>query len=82
MSTVVGLRGIAPPSGHEPHPELIKRLEELLTMARSGQLRGIAAVTLTANDGMGTEWDGDGDNRMLLSGVTYLGYRLAKNLDE
>lgn len=82
MSKVVGLRGLPVPPSSEPNADVVLRCEDLLRQACSGHLRGIAFVTMTAEDGLGTGWDGDADNRLLLSGAALLTHRIAKQVDE
>ena len=82
MADVVGLRGLPVPSDKEPNVEVVEVLEKYLALARAGQLRGVAFVFWDLRDGLTTGWSGDSDNRIMLSGVATLQYRLAKNFDE
>ena len=45
MSNVVGLRGCAP-CVKEAVPEVVAKIEELLELARSGEVTGIQCVTV------------------------------------
>lgn len=50
MSNIIGLRGepIRPPG--EADPVVVKALEEYLEMARSGEIKGMTAVFVHADD--------------------------------
>ena len=84
MTKVVGIRGgPAPLCGTKPMQDVVSTFEKYLKLARDGQIRGVAFVLYTADDGVVTDWSsGDSDNRMLLSGATTLMYRIAKQYDE
>lgn len=45
MSNVVGLRGCAP-CVKEPNADVVAKCEELLELARSGEITGIQCVTI------------------------------------
>ena len=83
MSQVVGLRGTPIPGAREPMQDVVETLEKYLEKARDGQIRGVAFVFYSADDGVTTGWSvGDSDNRLLLSGAATLLHRIAKSLDE
>jgi hypothetical protein len=48
MTNVVGLRGCAP-CVKEAKPEVIAKAEELLELARAGEITGIQCVTVSPN---------------------------------
>ncbi len=49
MSNVKALFGNEVPQAREPKPDLIEALEELLEMARSGEVQGVAWAALHAD---------------------------------
>jgi BioD-like phosphotransacetylase family protein len=82
MSNIISLRGEITQSRLEPNNDVIELLYMLLENARMGKLRGVAVVTMSDRDLLGTQWAGDADNRLLLSGAVSLNYRLAKHLND
>lgn len=53
----------------EADPEIIAKLEELLEMAKSGELRAIAYATERPNNILGTGWIGTAGTRYPVSGA-------------
>lgn len=53
----------------EADSEIISKLEELLEMAKSGELRGVAYATVRRNNILGTGWIGTAGTRHPLSGA-------------
>ena len=82
MSNIFNLRGSKIANASEPNEDVINFLEMLLENARMGKIRGIAVITVSDLDFVGTLWAGDADSRMLLSGTSILNYRLATYLIE
>lgn len=81
MAEVVGLRG-GPISTKEPDEDVLAALETYFEQAKSGKIRGVAFAFITEQNFTVTGWSGDCDDRMMLSAVSLLQYRLAKCLDE
>jgi hypothetical protein len=67
MNNVIKLREETLPD--EPDADLIAKLEELLEMAKSGQLRGMAYATVKSQLVLGTGWSGTAGTRYPLSGA-------------
>lgn len=67
MSNVVKLKGETLPE--EPDQDIIAKLEQLLELARSGNLRGIAYATVASQLVLGTGWVGTAGTRYPLSGA-------------
>ena len=77
---VVSLRGTPLPSPSDPDPDVVKLLKNLLVKARAGQIHGIAVVC--AVDGVvSTGWAGSANAHDMLSGATYLQWRMAKDFE-
>ncbi len=60
MSKVVSMAGMHAPKPLEPVPEIIALIERLAAHAASGNLRGLAVVTVDASHGAATEYELDG----------------------
>lgn len=75
--SVVPLRegGLIPATVMEPDAELIAKLEQLLTDARSGHLRVMSYVLIDRDRAIGTGWVGRGDHHDMTAGVSLLAYR-------
>lgn len=69
---------------HEADEEIIAVCERLLEWAKSGDLRGLAYISVKPGSYVGTAWHGaPGANvHLLLSGAATPQYRLAKSLDD
>lgn len=77
---VVGIRDgveLAPPG--EPYPEVVKELERLLEMARSGELTGVAVV-LHWRDECTSDQQAGMLSRSMLGGLEILKSRIVDSL--
>lgn len=54
---------------NEADPEIVAKLEELLELAKSGELRAIAYATVRPNNMLGTGWIGTAGTRYPVAGA-------------
>lgn len=60
----------------EPDPEIVERLEQLLELAKAGELTAIAYTCCHVDQTFGTGWiGGHGTRDKLNLGITVLGHR-------
>lgn len=78
MSKVVGLRGAIPlEASKEPDADVVKFIDALMQEALSGQLRGIAIVTIDTIGSISTDWSAHGVERhLMLAGASILNHRI------
>lgn len=77
--TVVAFKNSIPPG--EANPEMVEALEDLLSRAKSGELRGFAYATVSGGDFHGSGWEGsDGSRHPLSSAIMMLQFRYAEAL--
>jgi hypothetical protein len=74
-SKVVGLRGAVPFGQLTVDPDVVEKLEELLQLARDGQLAGVAYVTIPTNRDITTGWAGKADTHDMVAGISLLQHR-------
>lgn len=78
---VISLRGTLPSEAQrEANSDVVKALEEILQLARNGQLRAFAMAYLKLPDIIVTNWQiGDANGHMMIAGVKYLEHRLMQD---
>lgn len=79
--SVIAIKGATPPG--EMNEDLVDLLEELLTDAKSGHLRGLAYASTNVDGTNGTGWIGsDGARDPLATSIMILNHRYAEALQE
>lgn len=58
-----------------PQADVIKVLEDLLGLAKSGEVQALAFVTVEKDEGVGTGWCGGTYRSLLGFGVSHLAHR-------
>lgn len=81
MGEVVGLREDSVFAHGEPDLELVALLEQLVSDARSGQLRALAYAAVTSERAINTNWIGHCDLHDMLCGTGILNHRIHANAD-
>lgn len=74
-SNVASLFGCAPPVP-QVVPDVVERLEKLLSEARDGAIVGLAYVRIASAANVGTGWVGTADRHRLIAGAGILHHRM------
>lgn len=79
MSNVHALPGATIPIG-EPVPGTVELIENLLEMAKAGNLRSIAVAYSHGDNGLRTDWNSENEFFYLVGGVGWLHARMLEGV--
>jgi hypothetical protein len=80
MADILSLRG-ATPYSNEPDEEIIAKLEEILKLAKDGQIQGLLYGYVGDARGISRGWVGKADQHDMIAAVSMLHFMVLRSAD-